>query len=156
VGYGTTFRIDFPTGSLETTPRHSTQPALGAPERQKVVLVAEDEETLGRMVQRILVRAGYHVLLSTSAAAAEQKVREFPGKIDLLLTDVVMPGDSGLVLTERLLGRLPELRVLFMSGFPGDAVAQHGLATYSQFFLAKPFTPTHLIAKVAEVIAFKG
>jgi PAS domain S-box-containing protein len=152
-GKGASFRLDFPigTGHPSTRPSLRVRPPVQA--RPRVVLVAEDEPSLGRLIERILVRAGHSVLLSSGAASAVRTADEYEGEIDLLLTDVIMPGESGVVLAERLAQRLPNLRVLFMSGFPGDTIAQHGLGAKAGFFISKPFTPANLVAKVAEVLA---
>ncbi len=100
---------------------------------------------------RLLVARGYHVLPASSAADAIARAGT-AGTIDLLLTDLVMPGMSGAALAERLVGRRPDLRVLFMSGYPHDVLSQFGLSATEVPLLRKPFTETDLARRVREAL----
>ncbi|MHB8868659.1 MAG: response regulator [Thermoleophilia bacterium] len=112
----------------------------------------EDEPSVLGLARRILTRIGYEVLAADSGAHALERASEHPGVIDLLLTDVMMPGVNGKELADRLALSRPGLRVLYMSGYSADIVAPEGVLTASTHFLAKPFSPTSLTAKVEEVL----
>lgn len=100
---------------------------------------------------------GYRVLLAGSASEARQIARAHDGPIHLLLTDVVMPGESGPVLAAHFAGALPGTKVLYMSGYSDDAVSVHGVLKEGTYFLSKPFTRDILAKKVREVLdAGKG
>jgi DNA-binding response OmpR family regulator len=100
----------------------------------------------------VLSDHGYAVFTANGPAAAEAFVREHAGKLDLLLTDVVMPGVDGRRLAESLLRIRPNLVTLYMSGHSDDIVARHGALEPGLMLLAKPFLPEALIAKVREVL----
>jgi CheY-like chemotaxis protein/two-component sensor histidine kinase len=151
VGRGTTFRILLPRGSSPPA-RERPAPAAAPGARGETVLLVEDEEAVRNVAKRILEGAGYAVLPAASAAEALRTCEQHAGEIHLLLTDVVMPQTSGSILAERLAGIRPSMKVLFMSGHTDDAVFRHGLLDGSARFLAKPFTPPDLLAKVREAI----
>ncbi len=116
----------------------------------RTVLLAEDEPLLRELGQTILTRAGYKVLSAPSTQALKALIADYSGSIDLLLTDVVMPGISGPELVRIVKERWPEIRVLYMSGYADDEIEDldRGAA-----FLQKPFTPSELTAKIAAVLA---
>ena len=153
VGRGTTFTIYFPctdeaadtaaTKSIETKPSP----------RRATVLVAEDEPLVRRVVVTALRGAGYTVLEAVRADDALELAKSHEGAIDLLLTDVVMPGMSGRQLSEKLVGLRPELRVLFVSGYTEDAILHRGALDSGVHFLPKPFSAPDLLSAVARVIA---
>jgi DNA-binding NtrC family response regulator len=110
------------------------------------VLLVEDEEPVRELVRMILQRAGYSVMEAANADEAETLLAA--GTVDLLLTDVVMPGRSGFELFTRLRRTLPSLRVLFISGYSDYAMSVEG----NLAFLEKPFSAEGLIAKIREVL----
>ena len=112
-------------------------PAVGT------VLLAEDYRRIRELARKILTRRGYRVLDAASGAEALDICREYGDAIDVLLTDVVMPGIHGPELAERVREMRPGIAVLFMSGYPGEAAAAHGLRQ-EEAFIEKPFTPTAL------------
>ncbi len=116
------------------------------------ILVVEDEAAILQLTNLILQKAGYTVLLAKSPAEAELIAGGHPEPIDLLMTDVVMPGMRGPELAERVLRKRPDLRVLYMSGYSDDAIAHHGFVDAGMAFLQKPFTPLGLIKKVREAL----
>jgi len=114
----------------------------------ETILLVEDQDPIRRLIKRILARRGYTVL---DAAHPEEALRLFEGHdgaIDLVLTDMVMPGMSGRALAERLAGREPGIGQLFMSGYPDDAVVSSGPGGQNHVFLQKPFTEQALLEGV--------
>jgi two-component system cell cycle sensor histidine kinase/response regulator CckA len=126
----------------------SVAPARGG---TQTVLVVEDEDGLRELAKRLLLRQGYTVLV---AANADEALRLFEANqsIDVLLTDVVMPGASGPELTRQLVDQRPALRVIYMSGYTEDAIVQHGVLKPGIAFLNKPFTSETLGSKIREVL----
>jgi len=118
----------------------------------ETILLAEDDETVRRMVSRALKACGYTVLEARHAVEALALSDRYEQPIDLLVTDVVMPQMSGRVLAERLTLLRPQLKVLFISGYMDDAVVRHGLPAVEMHFLAKPFSLSVLVAKVRGVL----
>ncbi len=150
-GRGSIFKIYLPRIA---TPA-SQAPALskGGPARgTETILVVEDEPAVLVLSRRALEAHGYVVLAASDATAAMRLVELHGGTIHLLLTDVVMPGLSGRDLADRLAARRPGIRVLYMSGYPGDAVVQHGELPSGSAFLQKPFSPDALARKVRDVL----
>ena len=123
-------------------------PAAGT----ETILVAEDERLVRVLAQKVLERAGYRVLVGAGGADALALAERHDGPIDLLLTDVVMPEMNGRELARRLTARRPGVRVLYMSGYADEAVAQHGVLDPGTAFLQKPFTPEGLAKKVRGVL----
>jgi len=150
-GRGSSFKIYLPR--IATPADVPAGPQKGGPARgSETVLVVEDEPAVLTLSQRALEAQGYVVLAASDAAAALRVVERHGGTIHLLLTDVVMPGLSGRELAERLGAQRPGIRVLYMSGYPGDAVVQHGTLPSGSAFLQKPFSPDRLARKVRDVL----
>ena len=116
------------------------------------VLVVEDEEAVRRLTKRILEDHGYTVLDAPSGQEAIDIVDTHPGNINLLLTDVVMPEMGGKELADRLSEELIGLKVLFMSGYPTDTIAQHGILDEDVPLLHKPFTSEKLLTRIDEIL----
>jgi two-component system cell cycle sensor histidine kinase/response regulator CckA len=150
MGHGTTFKIYLPQvyGEKKSDIDGST---LTLPSGGKeTVLVVEDEEMVRKMVSSSLKRFGYTVI---EAPDAYEAIKRFDHeKVDMLLTDVIMPGMSGSELANVLRESHKELPVLFISGYTADAIGQHGVLEEGEFFLQKPFTPYQLAEKVREVL----
>jgi two-component system, cell cycle sensor histidine kinase and response regulator CckA len=147
---GTTFEILLPEVLEDIQPARNGAPNM-ADARGETVLIAEDEDAVRALTTRILRKRGYHVLEAKHGVEALDIARTHEGRIDLLLTDVVMPMLGGRELGEMLMRARPDVKVLFMSGYTGDALLQRGLLEGSKF-LEKPFTPNSLAAKVREVL----
>ena len=147
-GKGTTFKIYLPAteaaAALEA-PR-ATRPlaAVGL----ETILLAEDEEPLRTLTAKLLERHGYVVITATSADEALRIAAENSRRIDLLLTDLIMPGLSGSTVAERVSELVPGVKVLFMSGYSDDIVVRNGILAPGAAFLEKPFSSTDLAAKV--------
>jgi DNA-binding response OmpR family regulator len=118
-------------------------------EGHSIVLLAEDEPTIRNMVQLVLHRCGFAVLVAADGQEALELARSFPGKIDLLITDINMPRLSGDELARRILAERPETKILAMTGFDTTCLEQFGIAIP---VLAKPFTPPTLIHIVMETM----
>ena len=116
----------------------------------------EDSEPLRKLTQSFLESHGFRVLVAQNGEEALQVETRHSGKIDLLLTDVVMPGINGRVLAERLLPRQPAMRVLYISGYTDNFVARHGVLEQGMILLHKPFTEEVLIKKMREVLDGKS
>jgi len=151
VGHGTTFKIYIPRVEGSAPPRPGAAPASVA-RGTETVLIAEDQPAVRAVARQILARHGYTVLEAPSGEAALDLAARYSGTIHLLLTDVVMSGLSGPELARRLLPVRPEARVLFMSGYTGEAIVHHGLAAPGIHYIQKPFAPEALAAKVREVL----
>ncbi|MDP2319172.1 MAG: PAS domain S-box protein [Acidobacteriota bacterium] len=126
-------------------------PAAASLNGTEVVLVVEDADILRDLTRRLLERRGYTVLVAASAAEAIHQFDEHPA-IQLILTDVVMPGMSGPALTQLLLERRPGLKVIYMSGYTDDAIVQHGGLKPGIAFLHKPFTANAIARKLRETL----
>jgi CheY-like chemotaxis protein len=151
-GRGTTFKVYLPRAQAEVDRIEpaavSTEPSRGS----ETILLVEDEELVRNLVRKMLDQRGYTVLEARGVGHALELAHDHNGAIDLLLTDVVMPELSGRELAERLAVERPEMKVLYTSGYAGDAITHHGVLEPGIAFLAKPLTATSLAQKVREVL----
>ena len=150
-GKGTTFKIYFPAPAAGPTAAVAQDTPEQRAKPTETVLLVEDEELVRRSAARILEGEGYTVLQAASAEEALEIVAARGATINLLLSDVVMPGMSGGELWERIRGKLP-IRVLFMSGYTDDAIVRHGVLEGGVPFINKPFSRHSLLNKVREVL----
>jgi CheY-like chemotaxis protein len=152
VGKGATFTIYFPLvqESSETLPVVRQQ--VGSLTGSETILLVEDEDALRKLGRTCLEDAGYKVIEATGAAEARKIAVSSAVKIDLLVTDVVMPGGSGPELAALLKQLNPELKILFMSGYTGDLLARHGVLNPGVLLLEKPFTIDTLMSSVREAL----
>jgi two-component system, cell cycle sensor histidine kinase and response regulator CckA len=155
-GQGTTFKVYLPRVQYETD---VVLPA-SAPSRRaagiETILLVEDDERLCVLSRRVLEARGYIVLEARNGQEALVLCDQHEGRIDLVATDVVMPGINGGMLVERLAVKRPALRVLFMSGYTDDDLLRRGIVDPRMAFLPKPFTPEALASKVREVLDGPG
>jgi two-component system, cell cycle sensor histidine kinase and response regulator CckA len=152
VGSGSVFKVYLPR---VTSPRDSDKQKQGSGallQGSETILLVEDEEIVRRMARMILENNGYSVLEAGDVKEALRLCFENSEKIDLLLTDVIMPGMSGRVLTERIAAFCPTLPVVYMSGYTDDAIVRHGILEEDIYFLQKPFTRESLLSKVREAL----
>jgi hypothetical protein len=152
VGGGTTIRVDLPaTSEAEAQPR-GARPDVPLSARGETVLLVEDEDIVRDPVGRMLTRHGYTVLTADGADAAMVIVNEHPDTIDLLLTDVVMPGRSGKELSVVVSRLRPATKVLFMSGYSKDVIGHQGVLEQGVNLIEKPFSAEDLLRKARNVL----
>jgi CheY-like chemotaxis protein len=151
-GRGTTFSIYLPRVEIGVLARKAEEPfdtELGGTE---TVLVVEDQTEVRRLITGVLASYGYQVLEAPSGGSALTEAQEYPARIDLLLTDVIMPDMTGKDVADRLRPARPEMKVLYVSGYSGEVIAHRGALEAGVAYLAKPFTPTLLVRKVRQVL----
>jgi two-component system cell cycle sensor histidine kinase/response regulator CckA len=149
-GRGTTFKIYFPR-TVESLPvPHGME--KGIPGGSETILVVEDELALRELTCVLLEEAGYTVLESTGVEDAIATAKDSQRKIDLLLTDIVMPRLDGRELANQLVALRPNLRVLYMSGYTDDVIVHGGLLKQATVLVQKPFTKAKLLRKVRETL----
>jgi two-component system cell cycle sensor histidine kinase/response regulator CckA len=151
-GLGTTVILEFPSVDAPVETQSAPEPPRSAPHAQASVLVAEDDEAIRAAVRRILVRAGYSVVVAPDGLEAARIAEARGTPFDLVLTDVIMPSLTGPQLVARLRRRWPRQAALFMSGYPEDALAEVPNFSVQRDFLAKPFKPADLERRVAEAV----
>jgi CheY-like chemotaxis protein/two-component sensor histidine kinase len=152
VGAGTTFKIYLPRVEEEAkTPVNDTRPP-DLPEGTETILLVEDEDTVRALGFHILGELGYRVMQARNGEEAIALAARRGERIDLLLTDVVMPGMSGGELARRMVLHRQEMKVLFTSGHTDDAIVHQGVLDEGVLFLGKPFSPEGLARKVREVL----
>jgi len=169
LNHGTTFKVYLPrveealdsdagpgavdVGSAKAAVKAASAPAKELSGRETILLV-EDEPELRELTRNVLSARGYNVIEAMSAEGAERLATDasVTGKIHLLLTDVIMPGVSGRELAKRVLAKQPSVRVLYMSGYTYNVIAENGTLERGVAFLQKPFTPSGLVEKVREVL----
>jgi PAS domain S-box-containing protein len=151
VGRGTTFHIYFPRLMGEAdNPRESDLSALKG---SGTVLLVEDEEIVRHMATKILKKIGYRVINVETPRAAIALCENRKKKIDLILTDVVMPEMNGCEMIERISAIRPGIKVLFMTGYSADLVAQRGICEENMYLIQKPFDMASLNNKIKEILA---
>jgi CheY-like chemotaxis protein len=151
LGAGTTITVYLPRRDAKLSLR-PPEPAALASSGHETVLVVEDERGLRALVERILRNAGYTVLVAANGADALTLFDQHQGKIDLLLTDVVMPQMSGREVAERLAQTKPTLKVLYMSGYTDEIIDRHGILEDGVRLIGKPFTAADISRKVRIVL----
>jgi nitrogen-specific signal transduction histidine kinase len=151
-GIGATFKMYLPVDDGEGVAVAHQEPARGQWSKgTEIVLLAEDAPMIRRLAREVMARAGYTVIEAGDGDHASQLAARQP-RIDVLLTDVVMPRLNGVELAEDLRVTRPNLRVLFMSGYTDHAIVRSGLLDDRATFLQKPFTPEELLRKLRSVI----
>ena len=150
-GAGTTFTIYFRRVEAPATPRAS--PAVTAdPDGDETILVVEDEPAVRSLTIRVLEAAGYRVIAAGNGAETLQLLERFTQPIDLMLTDVVMPGMNGRELASRVARLRPEIKTLYMTGYTADALLRRGVLDATSRVVTKPFTTQELRRHVREVL----
>ena len=148
-GGGTTLKVYFPRIDGKAAARPAVPERLRGTE---TVLVVEDEAVVLDILREVLSGLGYSVLAATNGEEGLRILSTHPGKIHLLLTDVVMPMMAGPDLSDRAAAMRPEMRTLFISGYTEHTVIRHGVPGGGRGFLQKPFTPDAVARKVREIL----
>jgi PAS domain S-box-containing protein len=152
LGHGTTFKIYLPRVAETPEAPESTTGTPTPVRGSETVLVVEDQEEVRKLTKRVLEGRGYTVLAARNGAEALEILAQHPSRIHLMITDVVMPGMNGREVAQLACARRSDLKVLFVSGYTGEAVLQHRLLEAGVAFLQKPFTPDVLARKTREVL----
>ena len=152
VGRGTTFKIYLPATLEESAHREALASEKIAPRGVETILVVEDEESLRAVTREYLANKGYQVLVAENFEQAVEAAADSARHIDLLMTDVVLPGASGPKLAERLSASRPDMKVLFVSGYTADALVHGDLHRTDFAFLSKPFSLNTLARKIRAIL----
>jgi CheY-like chemotaxis protein len=155
-GQGTTFRICLPSADAVAPVVAPAEPTTAAAGSGGTVLVVEDEEEVRFLVREMLERDGYRVLEAQWAGEAVMMNETHRGEIDLMITDVIMPGESGGELAQWMSQVRPDMPVLYMSGYTDDAIVRHGVQNDGAAFLQKPFTEEALLSRVRAMLASRA
>jgi PAS domain S-box-containing protein len=151
LGKGSTFKVYLPR--VDQPVQHvGERTSPGGGKGSEVILLVEDEPDVRELTRMALAQKGYSVIVASGPEDAERAVDKSAAEIDLLLTDITLPGMSGHELAKQLTSRRPKMRVLFMSGYTYNVIAQGGMLNDGVVFLQKPFTPSALAEKVREVL----
>jgi CheY-like chemotaxis protein len=151
-GGGTTFRIYLPATEGDTRKRQAPLGGEMVAGGTETILITEDEPDLRELARIFLEGYGYKVLEAESAEQAIETASNFAGSIDLLLTDVIMPGMSGAQLAEHILSKRPKTRIVYMTGYTDDMVVQHKVLEPGVKLLQKPFNRIDLALKVRSTL----
>ncbi len=156
LGSGTSFTIDLPRYMGKPEQAQKAYLAESVTCGQETILIVEDDLAIMNMATIALSRQGYTVLQAKTPSEAICLAKDHFNRIDLLLTDVIMPEKNGKDLSDKLQAQIPQLKCLFMSGYTADAIAQHGVLDEGLNFIQKPFSILGLSAKVREVLESNG
>jgi CheY-like chemotaxis protein len=149
-GVGTTFTLLFPRPLEPLEVHQSDTPRIAPTSRGECVLLVEDEEALRKMTERVLSSLGYRVLSFPHAGLVLSSVD--PAQIDLLLTDVVLPGMNGRELADRLRAVRPGIKTLFVSGYTDQMLGERGVLEARTHLILKPYRPDELATKIRQVL----
>ncbi|MEK6777738.1 MAG: ATP-binding protein [bacterium] len=153
VGKGTSFKIYLPAVQEEVEMKEQNRKEdEEMPGGTETVMVCDDDPSILRLIVYVLKFLGYHLLQASSGEDALKVIHAFAGNIDLLLTDVVMPGMNGKELANAFLAAYPEAKVIFISGYTDEVITRHGILEPGMEFLQKPLTPDILARKVRDVL----
>jgi CheY-like chemotaxis protein len=151
-GAGSRFEIWLPLTEADAADAAAPQPAAGDGRGEETLLIVEDQADVRRLALSILKANGYRLLEAEDAERALELSASFAGRIDLLITDVIMPGLNGRQLADRLAKERPGLKVLYTSGYAADVITLQGSLEPGMAYLPKPFGAAQLTAKVREVL----
>jgi len=152
LGRGSTFHIYLPQAEGTAQAAKAAEKEGGLPRGSETILLVEDEEALRTLARNCLESHGYRVLEAPDGHMAMATAGEHPGPIQLLLTDVIMPGMNGRELANRVTALRPETKVVYMSGYSNDLIAQYGVLDTETLLLEKPFTLSALLTKVNQAL----
>ncbi|MFW6080972.1 MAG: ATP-binding protein [Desulfosalsimonas sp.] len=151
-GMGAAFRVYLPAAEAPVNQRPEvpqSQPCIGGSE---TLLLVEDNDQVRELALTVLKRQGYKVLTAEKGSEAISLLNTLDEPVHLLLTDVVMPEIDGINLYERIRGLFPEIKVLYMSGYPREVIIRHGAVDHGENFISKPFSIKELSSKVRQLL----
>ena len=153
-GAGAVFKLYFPVAAptRPAQPASAPQPSGGVA-GSETILVVEDDPRLRALDERILKRYGYTVLIAASASDAIRILTEHRAPIHVVVTDVIMPGESGRTVGDWVARNKPKTKVIYMSGYTDDAISRHGVLEPGAQFLQKPFSPEALARKIRQSLS---
>ncbi len=151
-GTGSIFKVYLPEVEAESVTTHGIGKADAPRGRGETILLVEDEKSLRVTCGVFMESLGYRVIIAETPGEALTITAQHPGDIDLLLTDVIMPGMDGRQLADRICVAMPRVKVLFMSGYTADVITRRGVLDKGIHFMAKPFTLIDLARKVRELL----
>ncbi len=160
-GIGTTVSLYLPKAAgpldepapAETSVLMQSRARRGGTRAGGTLLVVEDEEPVRALVRRVLEKAGYTVMVAATAEEALALEATHDGSIDLLFTDVILPGMTGRRLADEIRARRPALPVLYASGYNQEIIAERGILAPDVSYMAKPYSPDEVLRRVAELVA---
>lgn len=152
IGTGTTFAIYLPVTEEDFENKVLENDLRKMPGGTETVLLAEDDQPSLQLISETLQELGYKVLEACDGTEAMEVCESFAGKIDVLITDVIMPGLNGRDLADKLIAARPETKIIFMSGYTDEFIARHGILEPGVIFLQKPVMPSLLADKLREVL----
>ena len=151
-GVGSTFEVYLPSVAAASATASSSTESRPLFMGHETVLLAEDDDQVRRLMRRVLEGAGYTVLEAKDGSEALQVAEQHQGPIHLLCTDVIMPHMGGREVADRLQLQRPEMKILFVSGYPGSEMVKHGVAEQREAFLSKPLTPSSILRRLRQVL----
>lgn len=150
-GQGTTFSIFLPITNEVMASEEEIEEELYR-RTGLTALVVEDEEGVRRLLEQCMVEMGFKVLMASSSEEGLRLLKEHPGRVHLLLTDVILPDRNGRWLATQVVAQRPGVKVLYMSGYPADVIGRHGVLEEKIAFLRKPFTGLELADKIHQTL----
>ena len=151
-GHGTSFKIYLPRHAAKAVPEKAESKPQPLARGSETILLVEDEPAILGMTKVLLERLGYAVLAASSPSEAKRLAREYSGRIDLLMTDLILPEMNGRELADSLLSICNDMKRLFMSGYTADIIAHHGALEEGVHFIQKPFSMKDLAARIREAL----
>lgn len=152
VGKGTTFKIYIPACEEEAKKERESLKIEEYPEGSEVILVVEDEKEIIEYIEDVLSPLGYKIISGGSEREILEKLEKFEGEVHLLLTDVILPDKSGPEIAKTLVSKIPNLKIIFMSGYPEEKLQVSEIIEGKINFISKPFSPSALARKVREIL----
>jgi CheY-like chemotaxis protein len=153
LGKGSIFKIYLPRLDERAVPGQDVVKASVKHDRPATILVVEDEDAVRRLTVSILRAEGFQILEAANGGEAMAVVDRHKNPIDLILTDVILPGITGPELARQLTERMPSAKVLYTSGYPASAITSYGIVPGELAFLQKPYSPQLLVARIREILA---
>ncbi|MGM0597616.1 MAG: ATP-binding protein [Myxococcota bacterium] len=153
VGKGTVFSIYLPKSQAQVENKLIKREKISNSDNQAAtILVVEDETAILNLVEKVLSRRGYNVLVTNSPLEAIDLIKNYDSEINLLITDIIMPELDGFELSQKITDLQPGIKVIYMSGYTDDLIANHGIIRENIEFIQKPFTAEDIISKTSQVL----